>query len=77
MVKQGIIVDVMDGVDVVDDMPMAYYVNIEERATKEVEEAKEKYGDEWWLHVGLTNLFWWLDHHGGVKHVYSIQLSEM
>jgi len=44
-------------------MPMAYYVDIERRATEEVRLAKEKYGDEWYLHVGLTNLHWWLSQH--------------
>ena len=40
-------------------MPMGYYYNIEERATEEVTKAKKKYGDNWWEHVGLTNLLWW------------------
>ena len=44
-------------------MPMALYYNIEERATEEVLKMKELYGDDWWEHVGITNLHWWFANH--------------
>lgn len=60
-------------------MPMGYYYKIEERATEEVTEAKKKYGDDWWEHVGLVNLHWWFANHPEeeAKEKYELENARM
>lgn len=59
---------------------MGYYINIEERATEEVLKAKKMHGDDWWNHVGITNLNWWFANHPEdeeAREEYELEMAKM